>query len=459
MDLPGLPNSLTFDCNDKGEQVVNIYAIDTADNVKLCPTTLNILDEFVTCGERVIAGQIKTNDGLPMAGVQIFIDDVGEVGGVVPAPVTTDENGNYEILLPVGRDFRIRPFKDDNPSEGVTSFDNVIISRHILNIEPFVSPYQTIAADVNKSGTVTAFDIVLIRKIVLAKDIEFQGNTSWRFVDANYVFESIAGAANESFPESYVVSGVDGNIRDMNFVSIKVGDPNNSANPGFTAANPRNDNKQIAFELEDIIVEAGKVYDIPFRLLKAEKVQSYQFTLDFNGLELLDFKEGILTKEHVGLKHINRGLMTASWSISKATKMADAPWFSLRFKAKKDGNLSEILTLNSDLTPMEAYDDEFESTDLALRFVKETTAELELYQNRPNPFKKETLIGFNLPKAGPIQLTILDINGKEIKQMQAAFERGYHEIHLDIENLPRGILYYRLQTENGMRIKKMMHLH
>lgn len=68
------------------------------------------------------------------------------------------------------------------PFNGVTSFDLVLISKHILGLEPFTDPYNFIAADANNSGSITTFDITTIRKVILGIEDNFPGDRSWRFV-------------------------------------------------------------------------------------------------------------------------------------------------------------------------------------------------------------------------------------------------------------------------------------
>ena len=53
-------------------------------------------------------------------------------------------------------------------------FDLVLISKHILGNEAqFDSPYKYIAADINKSGSITAFDMVQLRQLILNITTEY----------------------------------------------------------------------------------------------------------------------------------------------------------------------------------------------------------------------------------------------------------------------------------------------
>jgi len=69
-----------------------------------------------------------------------------------------------------------------NPLNGVTTYDLVLISKHLLGTEPFTDPYTMIAADVNRGGSITTFDIVETRKVILGIYDNFPGNISWRYI-------------------------------------------------------------------------------------------------------------------------------------------------------------------------------------------------------------------------------------------------------------------------------------
>lgn len=69
-----------------------------------------------------------------------------------------------------------------DPLNGVTTFDLVQISKHILGLELLTNPFQIIAADANNSGSVTTFDISTIRKIILGIEPNFPANRSWRYI-------------------------------------------------------------------------------------------------------------------------------------------------------------------------------------------------------------------------------------------------------------------------------------
>jgi hypothetical protein len=95
-----------------------------------------------------------------------------------------------KIALPFGSDYTVTPTMELDPLNGVNTYDLILISRHILGLEPLNTAYKLIAADANKSGTVTTFDVVELRKLILGTYTELPNNSSWRFVDKTQVFVS-----------------------------------------------------------------------------------------------------------------------------------------------------------------------------------------------------------------------------------------------------------------------------
>jgi hypothetical protein len=145
--------------------------------------------------------------------------------------------------VPIGEDFVITPEKDTLPLNGVSTFDLVLIRRHILGADTLDSPYKIIAADINKSGAVSTFDIVEIRKLILVINTSFPNNTSWRFVDASYVFPNPSNPFAEPFPESIFVNDLINDELDVNFVAIKIGDVNNSVVTSLFTSGSENEGK------------------------------------------------------------------------------------------------------------------------------------------------------------------------------------------------------------------------
>lgn len=83
--------------------------------------------------------------------------------------------------------------------------------------------------------------------------------------------------------------------------------------------------------------------------------------------------------------------------------------------------------------------------------------EITLYQNYPNPFNPSTIIEFNLPSKGEINLKIFDILGKEVVTLFSGTKSaGKHSVEFDASELSSGIYYYVLETDEKALSKKMV---
>jgi len=69
-----------------------------------------------------------------------------------------------------------------DPLNGVNTFDLILISRHILGLAPLTT-FNLIAADANMSNTITTFDIVELRKLILGSYPSLPNANSWRYFD------------------------------------------------------------------------------------------------------------------------------------------------------------------------------------------------------------------------------------------------------------------------------------
>jgi photosystem II stability/assembly factor-like uncharacterized protein len=82
---------------------------------------------------------------------------------------------------------------------------------------------------------------------------------------------------------------------------------------------------------------------------------------------------------------------------------------------------------------------------------------LALYQNFPNPFNPSTTIKFELPKASVVQLSVLDILGREVSVLvNERRNAGVHEVTFDATGLASGVYFYRLATGNFVDTKKFV---
>ncbi len=453
--VDGQGNPLTtvnFNCQEVGTQPVQLWSRDVAGNADYCETYVIVQDPNNFCGSDPIsvAGDLKTEtqNGLEDASVEMI--------GTHPAlpPVSmfdmTNNDGAYAFsnALPISANYSVTPLKDDNHLNGVTTFDLVLISKHILGLEPLGSPYKMIAADANKSNSITTFDIVELRKLILGIYTELPNNTSWRFVDKSYNFANPNNPFTAQFPEFKSVADVQASQMNDDFVSLKVGDVNGSAIANSLMSADDRTVGTLLFDVEDRQVKAGEEFTVNFTA--TEQVLGYQFTMNLKGLEVVDIVPG------AGMDVSNFGLFNDAITTSFDGK--DKGAFALKFRAKTSGQLSNMLGVSSRITKAEAYKNDVR-LDVAFRFNGSTIAGVgfELYQNTPNPFINKTMIGFHLPEATEATITIFDEAGRMIFTQTGDFGKGYNAVTLDREMVnTTGLLYYKLETATDSATKKMI---
>lgn len=87
-----------------------------------------------------------------------------------------------------------------------------------------------------------------------------------------------------------------------------------------------------------------------------------------------------------------------------------------------------------------------------------------LSQNFPNPFNPTTIIRFQLPKYNKVSIKIYDLLGREVRMLvDKDFEPGSHTITWDGSNnsgiqVTSGIYFYRMETEEFVRVRKALFL-
>ena len=81
----------------------------------------------------------------------------------------------------------------------------------------------------------------------------------------------------------------------------------------------------------------------------------------------------------------------------------------------------------------------------------------ELYQNYPNPFNPTTRIQFSIPSAELVSLKVYDALGKEATNLvNENLPAGSYSVDFNASDLSSGIYFYKLSTNNFVKIKKMM---
>lgn len=177
-----------------------------------------------------VSGRIFSEGGTFIESAVVLVDMAN--GDTLPSgtySITVGGDGSYSASLPIGGNYRITPYLDDNPLNGVSTYDLVLISHHFTGQAPFNSPYKIIAADADQNGIIDQTDSIELHKLILGIYTDLPNNTSWRFVRADYVFPDPQNPFEPPFPESAVTGVLTGDIDSVDFIGVKIGDVNGTA--------------------------------------------------------------------------------------------------------------------------------------------------------------------------------------------------------------------------------------
>ncbi len=84
-----------------------------------------------------------------------------------------------------------------------------------------------------------------------------------------------------------------------------------------------------------------------------------------------------------------------------------------------------------------------------------TPGGFELEQSYPNPFNPKTVIGFSLPVASDVRLSVCDLLGREVAVLVNEKRLpGRHRVEFDASALPSGVYFYRLRAGNFVDTKR-----
>ncbi len=452
--------SLTVACTDipaDGLFPVTLYVTDANGNFDFCSTFISVQDPNAVCGGGpTVAGVIETE-------YQETVDDVTvnltDNSGPMATPIVTLNNGLFSFNMNPS-DYDLTPEKDIDYLNGVTTYDLVLISKHILGTQVFDTPYKWIAADANKTNTITTLDIVKLRALILHIDDELAGNDSWRFVDTDYTFVNPNNPLAENFPEVIDLATTT-DPSNADFVGVKIGDVNGTAVANsLLGTDTRTFNGNLALQLDATKVAQGETFTVDFKAKDFNNIDGYQFTLGFENVEFVDVTSNLagLETSNFGLTKLNEGVITTSWNATNSVSLDDnTVLFSMTFVANAAINTSDVFAINSRYTESEAYSGS-DLFNVAIEFNGATAANgFDLYQNTPNPFKAETTIGFNLPEAGEVTLKVFDVSGRILRLVEIDGAKGFNSVNVNREGLnATGVLYYQLETATETATKKMI---
>lgn len=359
-----------------------------------------------------------------------------EVSLAVSSPAfdtTLNVSGSYTlsgIAQLKNKNYSIRPQKDNAPLEGLTTYDLVLISKHILGIQALECEWQRLAADVNCSGSITTLDIVTARKLILGITQNLPCG-SWRFV-----------------PDS--ATAMNGDC--AQFYAVKTGDV--TAGDCVALSGPPLDRSDMTLTMQDRELKAGETYSIMLSPTEARRLQGMQgvFSFDPARIAILDVSvPGVpdFDDEGYSLERAALGIVPFSWIDPQGLSIdAGASLLKLDIKALQDGRLSRSISLDQDAgLQAEAYAAEGKIYDLGLRW-EEPGAPEEAGRISPNPASDGFTLSTTLDADQGCFLQMIDIRGKTVLEQVFNGVKGRNRFEVTLPRSLSGLFALRMNGRN-----------
>lgn len=455
-------DGIILDCESDQTVPVRVYAFDPTGLGDYCSAFVLVQRAENACVSDAtgsISGAILSENGRSVGGVSLLlsgpVESRADVSGV-------DGTYNFENLR-VGEDYTIDAVFDSyvNHSQGVSTFDLVLITRYILGLDDLSSPYQRLAADANNDKEISVQDIISIRRLILGLDDSYQANAAYRFVDASFIFPVSTNPWATNFPEVVNENNLSANVRDADFIAIMIGDVSGNGFDNFTSgSNSRPRTGAAGLEVANQRLRAGEVYDVSVMAGDASALVGLQGTLETtNGLEIVE----VGSSAQIGGGFMNRGELDhgrLAFSYNNEAGLADgAPVLNLRVKASSDMYLNEGLALSDRMVCSEGYDRNGTTLGLTINFTTgaDDVSANQLFQNIPNPVREQTTIRFALVKNGPVTLRVMDVTGKVLLNRELDGFAGPNQLVLDRSELgAAGVVTYTLVADDFSASRKMV---
>ncbi|MBP6825766.1 MAG: T9SS type A sorting domain-containing protein [Saprospiraceae bacterium] len=446
---------------------------------------------------------VETESGTPIEAWNYYVDyhddnftnclyhSLSPDGSTVSRCVCILQNTEQNVVLK----------KADNYLNGVSTYDLVLISKHIINVLP-LSGFNMLAADANMSGSVTTFDVVELRKLILGIYSELPAANSWRFIDKDLksavqnsnnpfliVHSTNQGGktysdimddikyADEEFDEFSLppTANLDSKAE---FTGFKVGDVNNTALPSFTQQ--QTDDRAagvLPLGTKNLEGRAGTMIEIPVFSLARQSLSGWQMALRFDTSVLqvtgarwpADIPYGAMQDR--GWHLAQPGELRLLWFDGKVASSFEAgtALFFVQARLRQDVRREQqLLYLAPNGISPEAYDKELrqlrldlEPSDQPLLSVSTAleTAALSVYRLSvyPNPAGVHFRLEIEAPAAAAARLEIRDVLGREVIRRSLDLAPGMNAVpDAQLPPLAQGQYIISLFTSAGVETIRLV---
>jgi hypothetical protein len=462
LGFPHDSHGVTFDCNEIGQQFVEIWSLDAWGNADFCTTYVIVQDNIGACTPGgPVSGTLLDELQQPLTGAKVLLKS-----NLAAVPQQSfqfsDADGKYLFASAPGTcNYSIVPSLDTLPALGLSTLDLILTDLHLAGISPLSSPYRIIAADVNRDGLLSQADVEAMGDLLVGNLASFPGNTSWRFVPKAFQFANPAQPLSPAFPEKISTTCPAPAGINQHFVAIKTGDVDASALSGNTREELK---EKVQFRTPRQRFEAGEVLEVPILTPDLKNYYGFQFSIEANSdmLTLLGAEAGDLSPRMKVLTAENR--VSLSWH-DLSENEGPQTLVTLRFQAKTAGATSQALQISGSGLTAEVYDLDLNKWGASLYFERKLTAErgedlaatfdrAQLFPVQPNPTAGPVTASFYLLQNETVALSLFDMSGRLVSAISQEFGKGSNQVSLPVAHA--GTYVLKMQTGGGVMAQRVV---
>lgn len=457
----------TFEARGAGDMVLidlRIYAADESHNYDFGVSALQIIDDKNVCTSEPYfpTGRIETLWHESMPGVSIEFRGPDWSKSTLSGPVGSFTL--YEPFIRIQDSIVVKPSKDGNWLEGVSTSDLFYILRHLQGKGTFDAAFQYIAGDVNNDHRISIGDVMTLFKLITGrvKDLEKWGQNSFVFTPANDAISS--DTILYDLPDHLILNF--DNAWKLDFIGIKIGDLNGDYYPSdlHDSYNRTTKAKELTYRIVDsheghaaiefLVSEDIDLSGLQLKLKYDHELMSWNGFGNDDALSFLD----------VGVNHNDdAGEITMVWIDMNAESTfikSGTTLFTLQFDINDETFVQDrmILELVGDFQNM-AYDRDLEPFQIELNSSGQQSDEGQTQVSfLPNPFNQTTSLTIMSTKHQHGVLDIYSLDGHLLTNVTIPLETGKNSIDLDTDIfLPEGhVFFYRVRIGQDVFTGKLI---
>jgi len=220
----------------------------------------------------------------------LIINLKNDSGNVVNT-ATTDANGFYSFSGVFSGNYMLDVFTVKSWT-GVSCTDALLIQLHIAGLSYITLPIRLHAADVNNTNTISAADVLMIKRRIVCIDTAF--------TRPDWLFEIPEGG-------NIITVGEDNVIH--NFYGLCAGDINGSNIPG---ASMKTDAINQLTDIESIVARKEQTISLPVHLQSAKEIGAIDLAISYPQ-ELVSIQD-VKTRHGEIIYHAQNGILRIAWS-------------------------------------------------------------------------------------------------------------------------------------------------